>query len=87
MYILPTVHNILCFCILQVLIVGGGDGGAAREVLKHKNIESVTLCEIDEVTCQFIYYRREGIRKGRGIQLCRSIGVVLMFGIFARISN
>ncbi|KAJ8021850.1 Spermidine synthase [Holothuria leucospilota] len=32
----------------KVLIVGGGDGGAAREVLKHKNIESVTLCEIDE---------------------------------------
>lgn len=32
----------------QVLIVGGGDGGAAREVLKH-DVDEVTMCEIDEV--------------------------------------
>jgi spermidine synthase len=31
----------------NVLIVGGGDGGVAREVLKHKSVEKVTLCEID----------------------------------------
>lgn len=30
----------------RVLIIGGGDGGVAREILKH-NIESVDLCEID----------------------------------------
>lgn len=31
----------------RVLVVGGGDGGVIREVLKHPNIEKVVLCEID----------------------------------------
>ncbi|KAK8861004.1 hypothetical protein M9Y10_012696 [Tritrichomonas musculus] len=31
----------------NVLIIGGGDCGVAREVLKHKCIESVELCDID----------------------------------------
>lgn len=31
----------------QALIIGGGDGGAARQLLKHRSIESVTLCELD----------------------------------------
>lgn len=32
----------------KVLVVGGGDGGAIREVLRHPNIEKAVLCEIDE---------------------------------------
>uniref|UniRef100_A0A915KXW6 Spermidine synthase n=1 Tax=Romanomermis culicivorax TaxID=13658 RepID=A0A915KXW6_ROMCU len=32
----------------QVLIIGGGDGGILREVLKHPHVESVVLCEIDK---------------------------------------
>ncbi|ORZ32249.1 Spermine/spermidine synthase-domain-containing protein [Catenaria anguillulae PL171] len=32
----------------KVLVVGGGDGGVLREVVKHPGVESVTLCEIDE---------------------------------------
>jgi spermidine synthase len=32
----------------KVLIIGGGDGGVAREVLKHKSVKEVHLCEIDE---------------------------------------
>ncbi len=32
----------------RVLIIGGGDGGSVREVLKHKSVEEVHLCEIDE---------------------------------------
>ncbi len=32
----------------KVLIIGGGDGGAAREVLKYKEVEEVQLIEIDE---------------------------------------
>ena len=32
----------------RVLIVGGGDGGVLREVLKHPSVEKVELCEIDE---------------------------------------
>jgi spermidine synthase len=32
----------------QVLVVGGGDGGSVREVLKHASVERVVQCEIDE---------------------------------------
>jgi spermidine synthase len=31
----------------RVLIIGGGDGGMLREVLKHKTVEHVTMVEID----------------------------------------
>jgi spermidine synthase len=31
----------------QVLVVGGGDGGVLREVLKHPSVAKATLCEID----------------------------------------
>jgi len=32
----------------RVAIIGGGDGGTLREVLKHKEVEHVTVAEIDE---------------------------------------
>ncbi len=32
----------------RVLIVGGGDGGVAREVTRHASIEKVDQAEIDE---------------------------------------
>lgn len=31
----------------KVLVIGGGDGGAVREVLKHRSVELVELVEID----------------------------------------
>jgi spermidine synthase len=31
----------------RVLVIGGGDGGVLREVLKHPSVERATLCEID----------------------------------------
>jgi spermidine synthase len=31
----------------KALIVGGGDGGVLREALRHPELESVTLCELD----------------------------------------
>lgn len=31
----------------SVLVVGGGDGGAAREALRHPEVERLELCEID----------------------------------------
>ena len=34
--------------IKKVLIIGGGDGAIAAEVLKHKEIEEILICEIDE---------------------------------------
>jgi len=32
----------------KVLVVGGGDGGVLKEVLKHPSVEEVVVCEIDE---------------------------------------
>lgn len=34
-------------CPKSVLVIGGGDGGTVREVLKHSTVERVVLCEID----------------------------------------
>jgi spermidine synthase len=31
----------------KVLVVGGGDGGVIREILKHSSVEKAVLCEID----------------------------------------
>jgi predicted membrane-bound spermidine synthase len=33
----------------RVLIIGGGDGGVLREVVKHDAVEEAILCDIDEV--------------------------------------
>lgn len=35
--------------IKKALVIGGGDGGSVREILKHPQVESVTMVEIDEV--------------------------------------
>ncbi len=36
----------------SVLIVGGGDGGTAREVLRHKSVERCVLVEIDAMVVE-----------------------------------
>ena len=36
----------------NVLIVGGGDGGTAREVLKHPYVQACTMVEIDELVVE-----------------------------------
>ena len=36
----------------QVLVIGGGDGGAVREVAKHPEVKEIHQCEIDEVSCK-----------------------------------
>ena len=33
----------------KVLVIGGGDGGVLREVVKHECVEEAVLCDIDEV--------------------------------------
>ena len=35
--------------IKNVLVIGGGDGGSVREILRHPQVEKVTMVEIDEV--------------------------------------
>ena len=41
---------------LKVLVVGGGDGGVLREVTKHKTVEEIHSCEIDEVSVCSMYH-------------------------------
>lgn len=36
----------------KVLIIGGGDGGTAREVLKHPSVQKVVMVEIDGVVVE-----------------------------------
>ena len=36
----------------DVLIIGGGDGGTAREVLKHKSVKKCTMVEIDPLVVE-----------------------------------
>lgn len=35
--------------ILQVLVIGGGDGGVLREVSRHSSVEQIDICEIDKM--------------------------------------
>ncbi|MEM6743357.1 MAG: polyamine aminopropyltransferase [Pseudomonadota bacterium] len=39
--------------VRSVLIIGGGDGGMAREVLRHESVERVTMVEIDAGVVEF----------------------------------
>ena len=39
--------------VKSVLVVGGGDGGAMREILRHKGVERVVLAEIDKDVIDF----------------------------------
>lgn len=32
--------------------MGGGEGSSAREALKHKSMEKVVMCDIDQVLCK-----------------------------------
>jgi spermidine synthase len=36
----------------KVLVIGGGDGGTVREVLKHESIQRVVMVEIDEAVVE-----------------------------------
>ena len=35
--------------VKKVLVIGGGDGDSVREIFKHRQVESVTMVEIDQV--------------------------------------
>lgn len=49
----------------KVLIIGGGDGGVARELDRHPSVKEITLCEIDEkvleVSRQFLPELAKGL--------------------------
>lgn len=31
------------------MVVGGGDGGVLREICRHSSVESIDICEIDQM--------------------------------------
>lgn len=40
----------------KVLVIGGGDGGVLREVVKHDCVEEAILCDIDEVGRRYLNF-------------------------------
>jgi spermidine synthase len=51
----PMVHPAMCThpCPRRVLVIGAGDGGIIREVLKYPCVKSVDLAELDEGVIAF----------------------------------
>ncbi|MGI8894994.1 MAG: polyamine aminopropyltransferase [Casimicrobiaceae bacterium] len=48
----------------RALIVGGGDGGSAEELLKHPSLKSVTLCEIDPAVIEVARKYLQQVHRG-----------------------
>ncbi len=59
----PLVHPALCGAerIARVLVIGGGDGGTARECLRHPEVQHLDLVEIDPVVVELCQRHLEGI--------------------------
>ncbi len=55
--------------IKRVLVIGAGDGGTVRELVRYKNIESIDMVEIDEqvvaVSREFLPFTTSGLSDGR----------------------
>lgn len=58
----------------KVLILGGGDGLAVREVLKYKGVESVTLVDIDPAMTTLASTLPELVKLNRGSLLNQKVG-------------
>ena len=50
--------------VKKLLIIGGGDGGILREVVRHKSVEHVTMVEIDPAVTDFCREHLPGISAG-----------------------
>jgi spermidine synthase len=48
----------------KILIIGGGDGCLARELIKYKTIERIDLCDIDKAVVDFSKTYLNDINKG-----------------------
>ena len=48
----------------SALIIGGGDGGSAEELLKHNTIQSIKLVEIDQVVLDVSRSYLQGVHHG-----------------------
>jgi len=63
----------------NVLIIGGGDCGVAREVLKHKSVENVVLVDIDEmvtkVAKEYFYHLYKDAFEDRRLKILHEDGL------------
>jgi spermidine synthase len=71
----------------RVVVIGGGDGGTVREILKHPDVEEVILCEIDglviDASKKFFpevaeclnpgYDKRVNVRVGDGVAFIKEL--------------
>jgi spermidine synthase len=48
----------------HVLIIGGGDCGVAREVLRHQSVQKVTMVEIDRMVCDLCRKHMPSVSEG-----------------------
>lgn len=66
------------------LILGGGDGGAAEELLKHPSIERVVLAELDEAVIKFSREHLQAVHRGaldnERVQISIGDGMALVDG-------
>jgi spermidine synthase len=56
----------------RVLVIGGGDGGVLREVVKHKTVEEAVLCDIDEVRIIWKFISNIHLLQFRPLSVCPS---------------
>jgi spermidine synthase len=65
----------------RVLVIGGGDGGTVRELVKHPEVEEVVLCEIDGMVieaCQRYLPTIASQLTHAKVQVCVGDGVAYM---------
>lgn len=60
----------------RVLILGGGDGLAAREVLKHKNIEQITLVDLDPAMTKLFSHSEPLVKLNQGAFLNAKVHII-----------
>lgn len=68
----------------NILVIGGGDGGTVREVLKHKCVKSVDFVEIDEEVYNVskIYFKTltKGLEKDKRLHFLFGDGIKFVKG-------
>lgn len=66
-------------CPENILVIGGGDGGTVREVLKHKTVKNVDFVEIDEevynVSKKFFKNLTNGLEKDKRLNFLFGDGI------------
>ncbi len=48
----------------KVLVIGGGDGGSVREIVKHEEVKEIHLCEIDKAVVEVSKKYLPGLSSG-----------------------